>query len=197
MKWKNIKLVLLFTTVIVVGAFTNGLAAGNVEWNILKTLQLDATPIDVAITPDGRRIYVLTEQGEILVYSSTQNVEAKIEVGQHVDQLKLGPRGETLILTSGQNKTVQVVSLDFIQKIQEISLAVGLNQEEYEKKKKDPAIERKVRQDLSEGRQAGVRGTPTIFINGRRLKDRSLKGFQAAIDKELQKMSKAATQPSS
>ena len=83
------------------------------------------------------------------------------------------------------------------QKIQEISLAVGLNQEEYEKKKKDPAIERKVRQDFLEGRQAGVRSTPTIFINGRRLKDRSLKGFQAAIDKELQKMGKTATQPSS
>ena len=83
------------------------------------------------------------------------------------------------------------------QKIQDIALVVGLNQEEYEKKKKDPAIERKVRQDLSEGRQAGVRGTPTIFINGRRLKDRSLKGFQAAIDKELQKLSKTATQPSS
>jgi DNA-binding beta-propeller fold protein YncE len=117
MKWKNIKLVLLFTTVIVVGAFTNGLVAGNVEWNILKTLQLDATPIDVAITPDGRRIYVLTEQGEIIVYSSTQNVEGKIEVGQHVDQLKLGPRGETLILTSGENKMVQIITLDFIQKI--------------------------------------------------------------------------------
>jgi protein-disulfide isomerase len=83
------------------------------------------------------------------------------------------------------------------QKIQEISLAVGLNQEEYEKKVKDPAIQQRVRQDALEGRQAGVRGTPTIFINGRRLKDRSLKGFQAAIDKELQKMSKAATKPSS
>jgi protein-disulfide isomerase len=83
------------------------------------------------------------------------------------------------------------------QKIQEISLTVGLNQEEYEKKKKDPAIERKVGQDLSEGRRAGVRGTPTIFVNGKRLRDRSLKGFQAAIDKELQKLGKTATQPSS
>jgi protein-disulfide isomerase len=48
-----------------------------------------------------------------------------------------------------------------------------------------------------EGRRAGVRGTPTIFINGRRLKDLSLKGFQAAIDKQLQKLGKTATQPSS
>jgi protein-disulfide isomerase len=83
------------------------------------------------------------------------------------------------------------------QKIQEIAQAVGLNQEEYEKAKKDPAIQGRVRQDLLDGRQAGVRGTPTIFVNGKRLKDRSLKGFQAAIDKELQKMGKAAAKPSS
>jgi protein-disulfide isomerase len=83
------------------------------------------------------------------------------------------------------------------QKIQEIALAVGLNQEEYEKQKKDPAITGQVRQDLSDGQKAGVRGTPTIFVNGKRLRDRSLKGFQAAIDKELQKLGKTAAKPSS
>ena len=83
------------------------------------------------------------------------------------------------------------------QKIQEIAQAVGLNLVEYEKKKKDPAIKRKVNQDFSDGRQAGVRGTPTIFINGIRLRDRSLKGFQTAIDKQLQKLGKKAAKPSS
>jgi protein-disulfide isomerase len=83
------------------------------------------------------------------------------------------------------------------QKIQDIALAVGLNQEEYEKKKKDPAIKRKVNQDLLEGRRAGVRGTPTVFINGIRLKDRSLKGFQAAIDKQLAKLGKTTFKPDS
>ena len=111
----------LFTMVIVVGAAVNIFAAGNVEWNILKTLQLEATPIDVAITPDGRRIFILTDQGEIVIYSSTGKMEAKIDVGQHVDQLKLGPKGTSLILSSGRNKTVQIVALDFIQKIRENS----------------------------------------------------------------------------
>ena len=83
------------------------------------------------------------------------------------------------------------------QKIQEIAQAVGLNLEEYEKMKKDPAIKKKVRQDLSDGRRAGVRGTPTIFINGIRLRDRSLKGFQTAIDKQLQKLGKTPTKPAS
>jgi protein-disulfide isomerase len=83
------------------------------------------------------------------------------------------------------------------QKIQEIAQTVGLNMEEYEKKKNDPAIKRKVNQDFSDGRQAGVRGTPTVFINGIRLKDRSLQGFQAAIDNQLQKLGKTATKPAS
>ena len=83
------------------------------------------------------------------------------------------------------------------QKIQEIAQAVGLNMEEYEKKKKDPAIKKKVKQDFSEGRQAGVKGTPTVFINGIRLRDRSLKGFQAAIDKQLKKLGKPVPKPAS
>ena len=83
------------------------------------------------------------------------------------------------------------------EKIKEIALAVGLNQEEYEKKKKDSALENQIRQDIYDGRRAGVRGTPTVFINGIRIRDRSLSGFQEVIDKELQKLGKSAAKPSS
>jgi protein-disulfide isomerase len=83
------------------------------------------------------------------------------------------------------------------QKIREIALELGLDQTEFEKKMKDPKITAMIRQDLREGVQAGVRGTPTTFINGRRLNDRSLKGFQAAIDRELQKLGKKAAKPTS
>ena len=117
MKLEKIKLILLLTMAIVLGAFTYSFASDNVEWDIYKTLKLEESPIDVAITPDGRRIFVLTDQGEIVIYSSAGNMEAKIDVGKHVDQLKLGPRGDSLILSSGQNKTVDIVTLDFIQQI--------------------------------------------------------------------------------
>ena len=79
------------------------------------------------------------------------------------------------------------------EKIQEIAVAVGLNLEEYEKKKKDPAIENMIEQDLSEARRIGVRSTPTVFINGIRLRNRSLNGFQAVIDKQLEKLGNTAT----
>ena len=117
MNWKNFKSTMVLPLVIILSAFSGVLASDNVEWNVYKTMQLDATPIDVALTADGRRIFVLTEQGEVLIYSSTNKLEAKIDVGKHVDQIKLGPGGETLILRSGKNKTVELVTLDFIQKI--------------------------------------------------------------------------------
>ena len=71
----------------------------------------------MVISPDGRRIFVLTNQGEILVYSSTTNLEATLKVGKQVDQIKLGPGEDTLILKSSKDKTVQLVGLDFIQNI--------------------------------------------------------------------------------
>jgi protein-disulfide isomerase len=74
------------------------------------------------------------------------------------------------------------------EQIRTIALGLGFDVKEFEVKMKNPEIQARIRQDMRDGSQAGVRGTPTIFINGKRLKDRSLKGFQAVIDKELEKI---------
>jgi hypothetical protein len=117
MNWKKLNWILLVSSVIVLGAFSGSPASDTVEWNVYRTLQLDATPIDLVISPDARRIFVLTDQGKILVYSSTTNLEATLNVGKNVDQIKLGPGEDTLILKSSKDKTVQLVTLDFIQNI--------------------------------------------------------------------------------
>ena len=71
------------------------------------------------------------------------------------------------------------------QKIREIAQQVGLNMEQFDKDMKDPELQALVERDFQEGAGAGVRGIPTIFVNGRQLKNRSFEGFQAAIEKEL------------
>ncbi len=76
-------------------------------------------------------------------------------------------------------------------KIKEIALELGFDEKEFEQAMKAPAILTQINQDLRDGKKAGVRGTPTIFINGRRLNKRSLQGFSAVIDKELKKIKKA------
>ena len=117
MKLKNIKIFTLLPIVIILFSITNIFASDSVEWTLHKTLQLEAVPNDVAVSPDGRRIFVLTDQGEILIYSSTTQVDAKIDVGDHVDKIQVGPKGDVLILNSRKNKTVQIITLDFIQNI--------------------------------------------------------------------------------
>ena len=117
MKLKDIKAFVLLTIVIVPFSITNVFASDSVEWTIQKTLQLEAVPNDVAVSPDGRRIFVLTDQGEIFIYSSTSKVISKIDVGKHVDKIQMTPKGDVLILNSRKNKTVQVITLDFIQNI--------------------------------------------------------------------------------
>ena len=71
------------------------------------------------------------------------------------------------------------------EKIDEIAQSVGLNMEQFKQDMKNSAITGIVQRDLKDGALAGVRGTPSIFVNGRLLQQRSPEGFKNAIDAEL------------
>jgi WD40 repeat protein len=148
LKWFMVSLVL---------ALSISVGSAAVEWKILHTLKLDAPPLDVAIFPngkfvfilthdssvriyelngrprnefkvvkpainfaiadDGRSVFVLSHNGSIQMYGLDGRLRNKIEVGKHIDQIELGPRGGHLFATNRQNQTVEVIALDFIQKI--------------------------------------------------------------------------------
>ena len=42
-----------------------------------------------------------------------------------------------------------------------------------------------VSREIKDGQKTGVCGTPTVFVNGQRLQQRSLDGFSSMIDREL------------
>lgn len=88
-----------------------------VEWDIQRTLKLKTLPRDVAVSSNGRWIYVLDNQGSILIYSPAGVLTDKIEIGKHVDQIKAGPREDLLVLMSRERQTVELLSIDFIRKI--------------------------------------------------------------------------------
>ena len=71
------------------------------------------------------------------------------------------------------------------QKIQEISKELGLDQTKFNEHQKSPVETARIRQDYEEGIRLGVRGTPTIFINGKKVKNRSLQKMEALISEEL------------
>jgi len=82
-------------------------------------------------------------------------------------------------------------------KIRDIALELGLDMVKFDKKMKDPLIQERISRDLRDGNSADVRGTPTVFVNGKRLRDRTLLGFQKIIDRELQKQGKKVAKPAS
>ena len=72
-------------------------------------------------------------------------------------------------------------------KIQDIAKELGLDLERFKKDMKDPAIHKLIIRDVNNGREAGVRSIPTVFINGKLLRNRRLQGFQRMIDAELKR----------
>jgi protein-disulfide isomerase len=72
-------------------------------------------------------------------------------------------------------------------KITAIAEELHLDLKRFNKKMKDPAIHKLIDRDMADVTRLGIVGTPTVYINGKVLKDRSLQGFQTAIEGELSK----------
>ena len=104
-----VSLFLLFTGV--------ATSSATVEWDVAGTLNLQEKPRDAAMSLNGKYIFVLTDKGEILIYSSDGNLEGTISVGKAVEGIKVGPRDDVLLVTNAKDKTVQIIILDFIQQI--------------------------------------------------------------------------------
>ncbi len=109
------KIILLWAATLLLASAAMGSAT--VEWEVLNTLELEAPPLDMAISPDGNTVYVLTRDGNILIYEVNGRLKDKIDVGEKIDQIKIGPKGTHLFASSRQNKTVKVIALDFIRQI--------------------------------------------------------------------------------
>jgi len=72
-------------------------------------------------------------------------------------------------------------------KLQDIAKEVSLNIKKFNRDMKNPAIQKLIMRDMNEGNRAGLRGTPTIYVNGKLLKSRGFQGFQQMIDEALKK----------
>lgn len=258
-------------------------AGASVELHTEKTLKIGEYPLDVATSADGSMTFVLTKGGNVLIYSAEGTLKDKISVGKSFDGIDVSPRGDRMFLKSGKDKSVHIVSLDFIHNInisgspykgpsdapvvitvfsdfqcpycarlaplldqvlerypkkvklvhkhfplrihkfarmaaiasmaahaqgkfwqfydkafenynrlnekliQEIALEIGLDMDRFEKDLKNPKVVTLIDRDTQNGADAEVRGTPTVFVNGRLLKERSLQGFKTIIEMELNK----------
>lgn len=71
--------------------------------------------------------------------------------------------------------------------LKEYAANVGLDLEKFEQDRKNNAFKQQIQDDRKLARKAKVRGVPSLFINGRPVKKRSLQSMAAMIDAELKK----------
>jgi protein-disulfide isomerase len=71
------------------------------------------------------------------------------------------------------------------EKLKEYATRVGLDRAKFDAALDSGRFAESVRRDLHDGDRAGVAGTPTIFLNGRRVADLSYEGLKAAVEAAL------------
>ncbi len=71
------------------------------------------------------------------------------------------------------------------QKIMEIAQQLKLDLTKFTNDMKDPQTVKILASDIKSGKEAGVTGTPSIFVNGWQLKERTFDAIQKLVNKEL------------
>ncbi|MBW1920394.1 MAG: hypothetical protein DRH11_10270 [Deltaproteobacteria bacterium] len=113
-----VKYALLFFFITLIGPFSLAAhARADISLSTIKQIPLGSQPLDVAASPDGRKIYILLEK-EIAVYSLREGrITNHLPLSQRFDRLTFSPRINALILSSSSEKTVSVVEIEDIFKI--------------------------------------------------------------------------------
>ncbi|MBW2408968.1 MAG: hypothetical protein JRF72_04155 [Deltaproteobacteria bacterium] len=109
------KSVFIFILIPLFVSALSGYSDGEVKWNVVKTYQIEETPVDVAVSPNW--LFVLTNQGQVVIYAPNGRLMGKITVGKAVDRIDTTLKDDMMFLSSSTDKTIKLLSLDFIQKI--------------------------------------------------------------------------------
>lgn len=73
------------------------------------------------------------------------------------------------------------------EKIVEIAGGLGLNMDQFNQDRKLSSSRQLIEADVENGKKIGVRGTPSVFMNGKRINNRDLGALPDLIAKELSK----------
>ncbi len=92
-------------------------ADAQVESRLLERLKLTHPPVDMELSWNGQKIFVLDDQGQLSIYTEAGKLLDSMNVGTDIDQIKVSPREDFLYLSSRKEKSVRILSLTFIQNI--------------------------------------------------------------------------------
>ncbi len=95
-------------------AVADASSSRGVQWQVENSWKLPAKPIDLVYSLDGQRVFILTDQQQVLVYAADGNFLGKIAVKKGVSSIDIAPRGERLYLLNDQDNSFTDLSVDFV-----------------------------------------------------------------------------------
>jgi len=102
----------LFLVIAAIWILASQTVYADVDWTVLKQVELAAEPLDIAPSVDGKLIYILSP-GEVLIYSIAQNqVIDKIPVDKSFDKMSFSEKNSALILSGSSSKTLKLIRVE-------------------------------------------------------------------------------------
>lgn len=90
----------------------------DVDWEVTKAFNFETPPLDIAGSDDGKRIFVLSEGGRLLIYSNDGSLVDTIKVDPAMDRIDVSgertkPLENTVHLSSRSKKSAQQIIVAF------------------------------------------------------------------------------------
>lgn len=79
-----------------------------------NTWKLPDKPLDLVYSLDGRKVFILTNQNQVLVYAAEGKLLGEINVKNGVSAIDIAPRGEKLFLINQKDNSFTDLSVDFV-----------------------------------------------------------------------------------
>ncbi|MEE4243411.1 MAG: thioredoxin domain-containing protein, partial [Desulfopila sp.] len=92
-------------------------ASSNLEWQVVQQWQLPESPVDIVHSLDGKYVFVLTNNKQVLVYTAAGKLEGSLPVDEGVNAIDIAPRAEMLYLIDSKQNSFTTLSISFVKEI--------------------------------------------------------------------------------
>ena len=105
----------LFSLFLLLAATTlPGFVRAEVDWQARKTIKTEQAPLDIHVTADGKRTFILTEGGRLEIYDSNARIIDTIEVDPATNILSADGTGGRVFLGNSKNSSVHELRIEYI-----------------------------------------------------------------------------------
>ena len=80
-----------------------------------------------------------------------------------------------------------------VEKLRQYASELGLDRKQFDASLDSGKFAEKVQRDVMDGRKLGIKGTPTVYINGKRVSDNSFESLKFAVEAALKAQASVRT----